>query len=62
VEEKGLSKSCYEEEIGNDKIVIRPFKKSDAEGVARLYNESEDNFPGGLTRGVPFTVLKQAAL
>jgi len=50
-----LNKSCYEEEIGNDKIVIRPFRNSDAKGVARLYNESDNNFPGGLTRGVPFT-------
>ena len=50
-----MSKLVYEEEIGEDKIVIRTFDEKDAEGLARLFNESDENWPGGFTRGVPYT-------
>ncbi len=55
-----MSKLIYEEEIGGDKIVIRPFLDKDAEGLARLYNESDESWPGGFTRGIPYTAERVA--
>src|SRR3990172_7584930 len=34
---------------------IRPFRPEDAASVARMWNESDSAWPGGFTRGVPFT-------
>ncbi len=36
-------------------LVIRKFKPVDAPNVARMLNESEEGWPGGLTGGVPYT-------
>ncbi|RLF06815.1 MAG: hypothetical protein DRK00_00480 [Thermoprotei archaeon] len=36
-------------------LCIRDFKAEDAAGIARLFNESEEGWPGGLTGGVPYT-------
>ena len=50
-----MSKLVYEEEMGEDKIVIGSFEDKDAEGLARLFNESDESWPGGFTHGVPYT-------
>ena len=50
-----MNEDYYEERIGNDTIVIRPFRREDAEGLANLFNESEEGWPGGLTGGIPYT-------
>ena len=34
---------------------IRPFRPEDAANVAQMWNESDSAWPGGFTRGVPFT-------
>ena len=36
-------------------LCIRDFRAEDAAEVARLFNESEEGWPGGLTGGVPYT-------
>ena len=36
-------------------VVIRRFVDGDAEGLAKLMNESEEGWPGGLTGGIPYT-------
>lgn len=36
-------------------LLIREFEAEDAAEVARLFNESEEGWPGGLTGGVPYT-------
>ena len=36
-------------------LVIRDFREVDAGDLARMLNESEEGWPGGLTGGVPFT-------
>ena len=35
--------------------IIRRFREKDAEGLAKLLNESEEGWPGGLTGGIPYT-------
>ncbi len=35
--------------------IIRRFAGKDAEGLAKLLNESEEGWPGGLTGGIPYT-------
>jgi len=36
-------------------FLVREFKEEDAPGLARMYNESDEGWPGGLTRGIPYT-------
>jgi len=36
-------------------LTIRRFVEKDAEGLAKLLNESEEGWPGGLTGGIPYT-------
>ncbi|RLE77523.1 MAG: hypothetical protein DRJ56_02210, partial [Thermoprotei archaeon] len=40
---------------GELKWVVREFIREDAAKLARLLNESEEGWPGGLTGGVPYT-------
>ncbi len=35
--------------------IVRRFTEKDAEGLAKLLNESEEGWPGGLTGGIPYT-------
>jgi len=39
----------------SSELVIREFREEDAPGLARLLNESEEGWPGGLTGGIPYT-------
>ena len=34
---------------------IKTYEPSDAASIARMWNESDDGWPGGFTGGVPFT-------
>ena len=50
-----MTKHVYRERIGKDEIVIRPCEDKDAQGLAKLFNESEEGWPGGFTGGIPYT-------
>jgi len=36
-------------------LQVREFVEGDAPGLARMYNESDEGWPGGFTRGIPYT-------
>jgi len=38
-----------------DGSLVREFEEGDAPGLARMYNESDEGWPGGFTRGIPYT-------
>lgn len=44
-----------------DDAVIREYRPSDAAEVARMWNESDEMWPGGFTRGVPLTAQRVQA-
>jgi ribosomal protein S18 acetylase RimI-like enzyme len=42
-------------ERGTEGALVREFREEDAPGLARMFNESDEGWPGGLTRGIPET-------
>jgi ribosomal protein S18 acetylase RimI-like enzyme len=40
---------------GHTNYVVRPYTSNDNAGLAVMWNESDDQWPGTFTRGVPFT-------
>lgn len=38
-----------------EELLVREFVEGDAPGLARMYNESDEGWPGGFTRGIPYT-------
>ena len=40
---------------GMSDYIIRPYTSADNAGLARMWNESDDQWPGTFTNGVPFT-------
>jgi len=36
-------------------LLVREFEEGDAPGLSRMYNESDEGWPGGFTRGIPYT-------
>ena len=41
--------------MSDETVIVRDFVEKDAPGLAQLFNESEEGWPGGLTGGVPYT-------